>query len=35
MARAMELARAAGLWRLDDRWRLASFGNAMPVIAER
>jgi len=35
MAQAMELARTAGLWRLDDRWRDASLRDVMAVLAER
>jgi hypothetical protein len=35
MAQAMDLARAAGLWRIDDRWRDAYPSlEALPVIME-
>ena len=34
MAQAVALARAAGLWRLDDRWRERSCRRALPVMME-
>jgi hypothetical protein len=34
MAQAIALARAAGLWRLDDRWREVSLRDALAVIVE-
>jgi hypothetical protein len=34
MVEAIALARAAGLWRLDDRWREGSFRRALPVMME-
>jgi putative pyruvate formate lyase activating enzyme len=34
MAEANELARAAGLWRLDDRWRAASVRDVLAALAE-
>jgi putative pyruvate formate lyase activating enzyme len=35
MVEAIALARAAGLWRLDDRWRECSFRRALPLMMER
>jgi putative pyruvate formate lyase activating enzyme len=34
MDRAYDLARAAGLWRLDSRWREVSPGLSLPVVAD-
>ena len=34
MGQAFDLARAAGLWRLEDRWRDASPWPSLPVLAE-
>jgi putative pyruvate formate lyase activating enzyme len=34
MSQAIALARAAGLWRLDDRWRQFSSCDALPVTME-
>jgi putative pyruvate formate lyase activating enzyme len=35
MVEAVALARAAGLWRLDERWRDGSFRRALPMMMER
>ncbi len=34
MSQAFDLARAAGLWRLDDRWRDVFPGYSLPVLAQ-